>query len=234
MKEIYLIRHGETEWNKLGLGQGSRNDIKLNKEGIQQSKDTGKYLNEYRKQEKDFDLILCSPMKRTKETCKIICKEINYDFTKVEYYDELIELDQGLLAIGKTNEELKKDEFYDDFFNKINVINNIKDPIELKKQLDLYLYSEINKKYELETEKHIRKRLKIIVNLIKETKFKKILIITHGGFILSLIKMLFNISQINGNYKNGSNCHITYIIYNNKKFYLEYGPSTEHFGKIKR
>ena len=234
MKEIYLIRHGETEWNSLGLGQGSRNDIKLNKEGIRQSKDTGKYLNEYRKQEKDFDLILCSPMKRTKETCKIICKEINYDFTKVEYYDELIELDQGLLAIGKTNEELKKDEFYDEFFNKINVINNIKDPIELKKQLDLYLYSEINKKYELETEKNIRKRLKIIVNLIKETKFKKILIITHGGFILSLIKMLFNISQINGNYKNGSNCHISYIIYNKKKFYLEYGPSTEHFGKIKR
>ncbi len=46
--------------------------------------------------------------------------------------------------------------------------------------------------------------------------------------------MLFNISQINGNYKNGSNCHITYIIYNKKNFYLEYGPSTEHFGILKR
>ena len=31
MKEIYFIRHCETELNKLGLGQGSRNYISLNK-----------------------------------------------------------------------------------------------------------------------------------------------------------------------------------------------------------
>lgn len=29
--------------------------------------------------------------------------------------DELKELDQGLLCIGKQKEELKKDKFYDDF-----------------------------------------------------------------------------------------------------------------------
>ena len=103
MKEIYLIRHGETEWNSLGLGQGSRNDIKLNKVGMKQSKNTGKYLNDYRQEDQNFDLILCSPMLRTKKTAEIICKELNYDFEKVKYMDELIEHNQGLISIGNSN-----------------------------------------------------------------------------------------------------------------------------------
>ena len=230
MKEIYLIRHGETEWNSLGLGQGSRNDIKLNKVGIKQAKNTGKYLNDYRQEDQNFDLILCSPMLRTKKTAEIICKEINYDFEKVKYMDELIERDQGLISIGKTKEELKKDKFYDEYFTKMNIIKNIKDPIEYNKQFNLLLDTDFSKEYEYETETQMFKRLKIIVNLIKETKYKKILIITHGGAILKLIKLLFNISEINGDYNFSSNCHITYIIYNKKKFYLEYGPSTLHLG----
>ena len=108
MKEIYLIRHGETEWNSLGLGMGSRNDIKLNKVGMKQAKNTGKYLNDYRIEDQNFDLILCSPMLRTRKTAEIICKELNYDFEKVIYMDELIERDQGLISIGKTEDELKK------------------------------------------------------------------------------------------------------------------------------
>ena len=230
MKEIYLIRHGETDWNSLGLGQGARNDIKLNKVGMKQGKYTGKYLNDYRQENQKFDLILCSPMLRTRKTAEIICKELNYDFEKVIYMDELIERDQGLISIGKTNNELKKNNFYDDYFTKANTIFKIKDPILLNEQWDLFLNTDCNKKYEYETEKHMFKRLEIIVNLLKKTKFKKILIVTHGGIILKLIKLLFNISDITGDYKFGSNCHITYIIYNKKQFYLEYGPSTLHLG----
>jgi broad specificity phosphatase PhoE len=112
----------------------------------------------------------------------------------------------------------------------MNIIKNIKDPIEYNKQFNLLLDTDFSKEYEYETETQMFKRLKIIVNLIKETKYKKILIITHGGAILKLIKLLFNISEINGDYNFSSNCHITYIIYNKKKFYLEYGPSTLHLG----
>jgi broad specificity phosphatase PhoE len=65
MKEIYLIRHGETEWNSLGLGQGSRNDIKLNKIGMKEAK----YLNDYR-QDINCDYVLCSPMLRTRKLLK--------------------------------------------------------------------------------------------------------------------------------------------------------------------
>jgi broad specificity phosphatase PhoE len=59
---------------------------------------------------------------KNKKTAEIICKEINYDFEKVKYMDELIERDQGLISIGKTNDELKKDKFYDDYFTKADEI----------------------------------------------------------------------------------------------------------------
>jgi broad specificity phosphatase PhoE len=47
-KEIYFIRHGETEWNKLGMSQGSEADIELNETGRKQALLTGKYLDKFR------------------------------------------------------------------------------------------------------------------------------------------------------------------------------------------
>ena len=144
--------------------------------------------------------------------------------------DELIEHDRGLISIGKKNNELRKDNFYNNYFTIMDSIFKIKDPILLNEQLELFKNTYCNKKYEYETEENMFKKLRIIVDLLKETDSKKILIISHGGTIFKLIKLLFNISHINGNYKYGSNCHITYIIYNKKQFYLEYGPSTMHLG----
>ena len=37
---LYLVRHGETEWNKLGKFQGSA-DVDLNERGISQAKESG-------------------------------------------------------------------------------------------------------------------------------------------------------------------------------------------------
>ncbi|MCI0880376.1 MAG: histidine phosphatase family protein, partial [Chloroflexi bacterium] len=40
---MLLIRHGETEWNKLGRFQG-QNDIALNPRGLAQAKETAQAL----------------------------------------------------------------------------------------------------------------------------------------------------------------------------------------------
>lgn len=231
MKEIYLVRHGETDWNNLGLAQGSRNDIKLNKTGMEQAKYTGKYLNEFQQMDIKFDLVLCSPMLRTVKTAEIICKQINYDFKKVKYMDELVERDQGLIAIGKKNEELKKDKFYNEYFKYADKINKINDPIEQHKYIDLFHNNVLYNTYEYEDEKDFFKKIKIVVNLLKETKAKKILVVTHGGTILhGLISLIFGIADVRGNYKYGKNCHISYITYEKKKFKLAVSPNTLHFG----
>ena len=39
---------------------------------------TGKYLHDYRIKDNKFDLVLCSPLQRTKSTCTTICDNIEY------------------------------------------------------------------------------------------------------------------------------------------------------------
>jgi len=63
---IYLIRHGETDWNKIRLLQGTT-DIPLNQNGIEVAKLTAEGLKEV-----PFDLIFTSPLKRAKQTAEII------------------------------------------------------------------------------------------------------------------------------------------------------------------
>jgi len=132
-KEIYLVRHGETMWNINGLAQGSRNDVPLNITGKEQSLLTGDYLNNHEQKYNNFDLVLCSPMIRARETANIICKKIGYEHNKIIYINELKEIDKGLISIGKSNNELKKDsklvpvckfqpKFMKEFMLKVNII----------------------------------------------------------------------------------------------------------------
>ena len=69
--EILLTRHGQTEWNLLKKVQGKA-DIELNDKGIQQAEITRDSLKEER-----IDLILCSPLKRARQTAEIINKGRN-------------------------------------------------------------------------------------------------------------------------------------------------------------
>lgn len=63
--KVYLVRHGETEWNKLGKFQGCI-DIDLSKEGIVQAEHISKRFNG------NFDYIYTSPLKRAVQTACII------------------------------------------------------------------------------------------------------------------------------------------------------------------
>lgn len=65
--ELLLIRHGETEWNKLGKFQGC-SDIALSENGIMQAEKLSKHLNG------NFDYIYVSPLKRARKTAEIIAK----------------------------------------------------------------------------------------------------------------------------------------------------------------
>lgn len=63
MKQIYLIRHGETELNRLRIVQGSGVDSSLNDTGRAQAK---AFFDKY--QNVDFEVVITSNLQRTHQT----------------------------------------------------------------------------------------------------------------------------------------------------------------------
>lgn len=64
---MYIIRHGETEWNAAGRLQG-QTDISLNENGVRLARITGQALSHV-----NFDLIITSPLKRARQTADSRC-----------------------------------------------------------------------------------------------------------------------------------------------------------------
>lgn len=87
MTELVLVRHGETEWNRVGRVQG-RSDIPLNDTGREQARETGRRLADGA-----FDAVVASPLSRAAETARIIADELATD--DVELIDDLVERDYG-------------------------------------------------------------------------------------------------------------------------------------------
>ncbi len=87
---IYLIRHGETDWNRQNRLQGIE-DIALNETGLRQSAECAKEFLSV-----PVDCILTSPLKRAKVTADIIADVIHSGPAIVE--QGLTERDFGKLS----------------------------------------------------------------------------------------------------------------------------------------
>ena len=96
---IFLVRHGETNWNKEGRFQGQIN-IPLNNNGKDQAEKASKFLREI-----NFNKAFSSSMDRPFETAKIILQnKLDIKITKIEL---LVEISHGLWE-GKLENEIKE------------------------------------------------------------------------------------------------------------------------------
>ena len=84
---IYLLRHGETDWNKEGRIQG-HTDIHLNQRGRIQIARTTAGLADICP---DMDVILCSPLSRAKESAGIAAEQLRYPKDRIIEEPLLIE-----------------------------------------------------------------------------------------------------------------------------------------------
>ena len=93
--EIWVFRHGETDWSRAGRHTG-RTDVPLNARGEAQGAALGRWLAG-----RQFGTVLTSPLTRARETCRLA----GYG-DQAEEVEDLAEWDYGAVE-GHTSAELR-------------------------------------------------------------------------------------------------------------------------------
>lgn len=157
--KLFLIRHGQTLWNKEGRYQGDM-DIGLTRVGFRQARLAAKYLSKV-----DFSNIYSSSLRRAIDTANIINKTRNLKIIARENLKEI--------NFGKW-EGMKFDQinmmFHDDYQNWLaDPYNNCPTGGESFKQVKERAAAEID-------------------NIVNENEDgSSVAVVTHGGVILSLL-----------------------------------------------
>ena len=94
--ELFLVRHGETTWNKEGRYYG-HSDVPLSDKGIAQAKKLGNYFRKI-----EFDKVIISPLIRAVDTARALTDH------ELETEERLMEQNFGQFE-GKTYGELQQE-----------------------------------------------------------------------------------------------------------------------------
>ena len=195
---LVIIRHGESEWNKLNLFTGW-SDVDLSPEGKKEAILAGKALKE---EEIDFDVCYTSYLKRAIHTLNLVLEEMNRDWLPVVKSYKLNERHYGALQGLNKAETAKK---YGEKQVKIwRRSFSVRPPVldetsnqNPKKQVQ---YSGINR-HELPLCESLEDTINRVVpyfnNVIKKDMLsgKRVLIVAHGNSIRSLVKYFENLSE---------------------------------------
>ena len=187
--KLYIVRHGETEWNVIKRFQGQLN-TPLTEKGMEKLRKTGKKLENVL-----FDQVYTSELGRTVASAEIILNENNgYKNNKLEL-QKLAELNEVYFGVwqGLTYEEvfLKYPEEADNYF--YNVKNYNAENVEAENLKDA-----------------LERFLKGINKILNRHKSGNILVVTHGTVFEMFInyvenKSIFDIDERtlmgNGDYK---------------------------------
>jgi len=197
-KELILIRHGETKWNKLKKYQGHM-DIELNDWGRKQSEEAAKELANL-----EVDYFASSDLKRAKETAEIIAA---FHDNNVSEYKELREMNFGDWE-GKRFQEIQNE-------NPLDFQKWIKDPVK---------YSPPSG----ESLEEFQERVLIGFNKILQKETKRNVIITHGGVIMIYLASILELSLINYRKFEVANTGITKIDIYDNNYVLKLFNSQSH------
>lgn len=165
--ELLLARHGETDWNVQCKIQGST-DIELNEKGIQQAEELGKRLLE---EDNQIHRIYTSKLKRAKKTGEIIGNILD---VPVKEIDGLEEMSFGLwegLTWNEIPEQYPKE--FEQWYN---------DRWEMRTP-----QGECYKDIVIRSVNAIKEMIADVTKFDKASEDQKILIVTHGAVLMSLL-----------------------------------------------
>ena len=199
---VYFIRHGETYLNKYKKMQGW-SDAPLTKQGIEDAIATGKRLLNQK-----FDVIYTSDLGRTLRTAELIKEEnIFRDELNIIPKKEFRETFFGSLD-GSFS-----DYVYGMIAKKLNIeISDIFKTLSLEeisnalKEIDTSKDAENQEEFETRINKGIKEVLKL-----NNTKESKIMIVTHGNVIRTIVNMVDPSIPVKQELKNSGVTTIEYL-----------------------
>lgn len=170
MVKLFLVRHGKSEWNKLGLWTGWT-DVSLVEEGIEEAKKAGEFLKE-----EDIHKVYTSELKRTHQTFEAI-KETSGHTLDHTSHGALNERHYGIHT-GKNKWQVK-DEIGEEEFNKIRRGWDTKIP-------EGETLKDVHARVVPYYEKQIKKDLESGEN---------VLVVAHGNTLRALVKHLEDLDE---------------------------------------
>lgn len=198
MYKLVLIRHGESEWNKLNLFTGWT-DVDLTEKGIAEAKEGGKQLKEGGF---TFDIAFTSVLKRAIKTLNIVLEEMGMDWLPVVKDWRLNERHYGALqGLNKAETAAK----YGD--EQVLVWRRSYDvpPPSLEENDERYPANDPRYKYIDKGDIPLTESLKLTVDrflpfwhdTIAPTikSGNKVIIAAHGNSLRALVKYLDNVSE---------------------------------------
>jgi broad specificity phosphatase PhoE len=183
MGTVYIIRHGETEWNSQGRIQG-HTDIPLSESGRQQARYTAERLINV-----NFDIAYSSDLSRTRETAEIILGQRNIPINALS---SLREYHKGVFE-GLTVEEYSQR--YPDQYDA-SLINDLDFAPESGENI-----------------RQVSNRMSEFGKYVKSEHLNEdVLIVGHGGSLRSLVVDLLSLPIETAWQLVTGNCSLTIIL----------------------
>ncbi|MGG7057270.1 2,3-diphosphoglycerate-dependent phosphoglycerate mutase [Clostridium nigeriense] len=196
--KLVIIRHGESEWNKLNLFTGW-SDVDLSPEGIEEARLAGRTLKEAGL---DFDIAYTSYLKRAIHTLNLTLEEMDREWIPVvksyklneRHYGALQGLNKAETAEKYGEEQVKV--WRRSFSIKPPILNETS--IQNPKSQEQYRGIDEN---ELPLAESLEDTIKRVVPYFNEVikkdmlSGKRVLIAAHGNSIRALVKYFENLSE---------------------------------------
>ena len=205
MKHFYIIRHGETEYNKLQLLQGRGIDASLNERGVEQAIAVAKTLKAY-----PISRVVTSSLKRAKESAQ---EYIKISDVSVENWSDLDEMSFGELEAKPFGEVMDQLKHLQKVWASGDVVYKIPGG---ESPLDVY--------------ERASSRMIEIANRAKE---EHIAIFIHGRLIRILLSGLLGMGLENMQQIQHENGAINHIIWNDDRFSAKELNITDHLSHLK-
>ena len=110
--EVWILRHGETTWNRAKILQGALEHPDLTQKGVRMAEDTGEGLATAGVH---FDRVYSSPLRRARHTAELVCKPLGIEVQLDKRLQEMnFGIYQGTRYDSKTCTNANLRAFYED------------------------------------------------------------------------------------------------------------------------